>query len=48
MVAGFMGTLNDALTIWFTGTPLAPFAGIVDITVGGTKTGAAAVVNVHV
>jgi len=42
MVAAFIASLNVAETSVFTGTALAPFAGTVDITVGG-----GAVVNVH-
>ena len=42
IVAEFMASLNVAETIVFTGTAVAPLAGIVEITVGG-----AAVVKVH-
>jgi len=42
MVAAFMGTLNVAETRVLTATAVAPFAGTVDVTVGG-----GAVVNVH-
>ena len=42
MVAGFMGPLKVAETSVVTATPVAPFAGTVETTVGG-----GAVVNVH-
>jgi hypothetical protein len=42
MVAAFMASLNVAVTNVFTATPVAPFTGTVDTTVGG-----GAVVKVH-
>jgi hypothetical protein len=45
MVAAFMASLNVAVTNVFTATPVAPFTGTVDTTVGGAAV--AAVVNVH-
>jgi hypothetical protein len=43
MDAGAMASLNVALSTWPMGTLVAPFAGIVEITVGG----GVMVVNVH-
>jgi hypothetical protein len=34
MVAGFIASLNVALSAWLVGTLVAPFAGTVDTTVG--------------
>jgi hypothetical protein len=42
IVVASIGTLNVAETVVLTATPVAPFAGTVETTVGG-----AAVVNVH-
>jgi hypothetical protein len=42
IVAAFMASLNVAEIVVFTATPVAPFTGTVETTVG-----AAAVVNVH-
>ena len=42
IVAGFMASLNVAVTVVFTATVAAPFTGTVETTVGG-----AAVVKVH-
>jgi hypothetical protein len=45
IVAGFMASLNVAEIVVFTATPVAPFTGTVETTVGGAAV--AAVVNVH-
>jgi peptide subunit release factor 1 (eRF1) len=45
-VAGFMATLKEAVKTCVSDTLVAPLAGTVTVTVGGTG-GAAAVVNVH-
>jgi hypothetical protein len=37
-VAQFIASLNVALSAWLTGTPVAPFPGIVAITVGTSET----------
>jgi hypothetical protein len=42
-----IASLKVALIIWLRGTSVAPFRGIVEITVGGAACGAAPVVNVH-
>jgi hypothetical protein len=47
IVVSSIGLLKVALTAWLRGTPVAPFRGIVEITVGGTVSRAAPVVNVH-
>jgi hypothetical protein len=45
IVAGFMASLNVAVTSVLTATPLAPFTGTVETTEGGAAV--ATVVNVH-
>jgi hypothetical protein len=45
-VAQFMASLNVALTNWLRGTPVAPLAGTVEMTVGAV--GAVTVVKVQV
>ncbi len=47
MVEAFMALLKVAATVWLRGTPVAPFAGIVEITVGLVVSGASPVVKVH-
>jgi hypothetical protein len=47
IVAEFIGLLKVAVIIWLTGTLGAPFTGFVKITAGGTRSGAAPVLNVH-
>ncbi len=43
--AGFMATLKVAVRAWLIGTPVAPLAGFVEVTVGGTA--APAVLKLH-
>jgi hypothetical protein len=47
IVVSFIASLKVAEIAWLRGTPVARFAGIVEITVGGVVAGAAPVVNVH-
>ena len=42
-----IASLKVAVINWLRGTSVAPFRGIVEITVGGVTSGAAPVVNVH-
>ena len=44
-VAGFIATLKVAVRAWLMGTPVAPFAGVVEITAG--KVGAGTVLKLH-
>jgi hypothetical protein len=39
IVAGFIATLNVALSAWLMGTPVAPLTGTVEITVGAVGAG---------
>jgi hypothetical protein len=47
IVAGLIASLKVALSTCLTGIPVAPLTGIVETTVGGVVSGAAAVVKVH-
>jgi hypothetical protein len=39
-VAGFIASLNVAVPLAFVATPVAPFAGVTELTVGGVVSGA--------
>jgi hypothetical protein len=43
--AAFIGSLNTTVTDVKTDTPLSPFAGVMETTLGGVVSGAEAVVN---
>jgi hypothetical protein len=45
IVSGFIASLNVAVIVLLTATPLALAAGIVEVTVGGVVSGAGPVVN---
>ena len=47
IVAGSMALLKVALTAWLIPTPVAPFAGTVEVIVGGAASAAVPVVKVH-